>query len=163
MVKFSRIKKQLIKAAIAFMPLIFLSGPAFADGAGSEIGKLTCRLTDVKNVIVFTEQDFDCQFKPTKGNNESYIGRIKKVGIDLSIKKDAVIIWGVLAATNAPSGLKALAGTYVGVGADVSIGAGVGAKLLVGGSKDAFSLQPLSVSGIKGGGASVGLESFELK
>ncbi|HKN27616.1 MAG TPA: DUF992 domain-containing protein, partial [Roseiarcus sp.] len=40
-----------------------------------------------------------------------------------------------------------LAGTYVGVGAQATAGAGVGANVLVGGSGRAFSLQPVSIEG----------------
>jgi hypothetical protein len=41
----------------------------------------------------------------------------------------------------------ALAGTYAGVGAEASAGAGLGANVLVGGTGRAFSLQPLSIEG----------------
>jgi Protein of unknown function (DUF992) len=38
-------------------------------------------------------------------------------------------------------------GTYAGVGAEATAGAGVGANVLVGGTGRAFSLQPLSIEG----------------
>jgi hypothetical protein len=44
----------------------------------------------------------------------------------------------------------ALAGTYAGVGAQASAGAGLGANVLVGGTGRAFSLQPLSIEGLVG-------------
>jgi len=43
-----------------------------------------------------------------------------------------------------------LSGTYTGVGAQASAGAGVGANVLVGGTGRAFSLQPVSISGQTG-------------
>ena len=56
------------------------------------------------------------------------------------------MVWGVLApSSGVPHG--ALAGTYGGVGAQASAGAGLGANLLVGGTGRAFSLQPLTVGG----------------
>ena len=39
---------------------------------------------------------------------------------------------------------------------------GVGTKLLVGGAENVVSLQPVSVSGIEGVGAAVGVERFVL-
>ena len=56
------------------------------------------------------------------------------------------LVWGVIAATSGVPAA-ALAGKYAGVGANASIGAGAGANILVGGSGNAFSLQPISVEG----------------
>jgi hypothetical protein len=59
------------------------------------------------------------------------------------------LIWGVIApASGVPHG--ALAGTYTGVGAQATAGAGLGANVLVGGTGRAFSLQPVSVEGQTG-------------
>jgi len=136
--------------------------PALSQ-SGVEIGMLTCKVKDVTNLIVYTTQDFSCEFKPSKGEAEAYAGKISKIGLDLSVKNDFTIVWAVLAPTAAAYEPHALAGTYGGVGADVALGAGVGAKVLVGGSKDSFSLQPVSVAGVEGAGASVGIEEFKLK
>ena len=58
-------------------------------------------------------------------------------------------MWGVIAPSmGVPHG--ALSGTYGGVGAQATAGAGVGANVLVGGSGRAFSLQPISVQGQTG-------------
>ena len=140
----------------------FAVAPAFSQ-SGVEIGMLTCKVQDVSNMIVYTTQDFACEFKPSKGELETYAGKISKIGLDLSIKKEFTIVWAVLAPTEAAYEPHALAGTYGGVGADVALGAGIGAKVLVGGSEDSFSLQPVSVAGVGGAGASVGIEQFKLE
>jgi uncharacterized protein DUF992 len=44
----------------------------------------------------------------------------------------------------------ALAGTYAGLGAQATAGAGVGANALIGGTGRSFSLQPLSIQGQTG-------------
>ena len=139
-----------------------VSGAALA-AEGVEVGVLTCKVTDVDNLIVYTEQDFDCTFDPKDGADQFYTGQISKVGVDLSIKNDFTVVWGVLAATQDAYSPNVLAGTYVGAGADVALGAGIGAKALVGGGADAFTLQPVSVSGVEGVGASIGIEKFELQ
>ncbi len=140
---------------------VLLAGPAAAQ-SGVEIGVLTCRVTDVTNVVVYTEQSFDCSFEPAQGETESYSGEITKIGLDLSIKNDFTIVWAVLAPTNTALEPGSLAGTYAGVGADVTLGAGVGANILVGGGENSFSLQPVSVAGLTGAGASLGIETFTL-
>jgi len=139
-----------------------LAGPASAQ-SGVEIGVLTCRVTEVTNLVVYTSQTFDCTFDPANDRpTESYAGEITKIGVDLSIKNDFTIVWGVLAPSQGIYEPGSLAGTYVGAGADVAIGAGVGAQVLAGGGEQSFSLQPVSVSGVEGIGASLGIESFQL-
>ena len=128
-----------------------------------EIGVLTCKVQDVTNLIVYTGQTFGCTFDPINDEDQLYSGQISKIGVDLSIKEDFTIVWGVFAPSENAYSTDALAGTYVGVGADVAIGVGVGGKVLVGGGAESFSLQPISVSGVEGLGASVGIEKFELQ
>ena len=140
-----------------------LSAGAAMAQSGVEIGTLTCKVTDVTNLVVYTSQSFDCTFAGKGGATESYTGEIDKIGVDLSIKNDFTIIWAVLAPTDVAGAEKSLAGTYVGAGADVAIAKGVGAQVLVGGGGNSFTLQPVSVSGVDGIGASLGVESFKLK
>jgi len=54
--------------------------------------------------------------------------------------------WAVIAPTTALQA-HALAGKYVGATGDVSLGVGAGAKVLVGGSHQTVTLQPVSVEG----------------
>ncbi|MGK2229273.1 DUF992 domain-containing protein, partial [Devosia sp.] len=56
-----------------------------------------------------------------------------------------------------------LAGQYVGASAEVSLGLGAGANVLVGGSNDGFMLQPLSVQGQTGINVAVGITGFQLR
>ena len=60
-----------------------LGGTAFAQ-SGAEIGVLTCTVTEIDNVVVYTKETFACEFKPANGEAEHCAGQIKKVGIDLS-------------------------------------------------------------------------------
>jgi hypothetical protein len=153
----------MLKAMTAAALLAGLSATTALAANDTEIGVLTCKVQDVTNLIVYTEQTFGCTFDPVEGDDQSYSGQISKVGVDLSIKEDFTIVWAVLAPSKDAYSPNALAGTYAGVGADVAIGAGAGAKVLVGGGADSFSLQPVSVSGVEGIGASVGIEKFELQ
>ena len=56
-----------------------------------------------------------------------------------------MIVWTVFADTNRYAGM--LAGRYSGATAEVSIAAGLGANVLVGGSNRTVALQPLSLQG----------------
>jgi hypothetical protein len=75
--------------------------------------------------------------------------------------QNAVIVWTVVAPTVAlPPG--SLAGSYGGATASATVGVGVGANVLVGGSSDTISLQPVSIQGgtglnVAGGFASISL------
>ncbi len=121
-------------------------------------------MQDVDNIVVYTEQDFACTFEAAGSDaTEEYTGEITKIGIDLSIKSGFTIIWAVLAPTDDAYEPKALAGRYVGASADVAAGVGGGAKVLVGAGDNSFTLQPVSVTGVEGAGASLGIETFELE
>ena len=72
------------------------------------------------------------------------------------------MVWAVVAATNqvVPG---ALAGDYVGAQGSVAAGAGAGGAVLVGGSNNAISLQPISVSVGTGLNVSAGLGNLNLQ
>jgi hypothetical protein len=155
------LKSAALAAATALVALPAATLPASAAD-GFKVGVLTCEVTEVTNLIVYTDQSFDCTYDPAgDGATESYTGQIDKIGIDLSIKSDFTIVWAVLAPTEQALEPGALAGTYAGAAADVAVGQGVGAAVLVGGG-NSVSLQPVSVSGVEGAGVSLGIETFEL-
>ncbi len=141
-------------ALVALSPLT-----AVAD---IEIGQLTCRQTDRTNLIIFSEANFSCVFDPVNGSNERYIGAVSKVGVDLVANKVETLVWFVLAPTDTIA-TGSLSGEYYGASGDASVGAGVGARALVGGFERSFSLQPAAVSGQEGIGVAAGIERFTLK
>ena len=57
----------------------------------------------------------------------------------------------------------ALAGNYGGASAEATVGAGVGANVLVGGSNRTIQLQPLSVQGQTGLNVAAGVTGIELR
>ena len=57
----------------------------------------------------------------------------------------------------------AAAGDYVGASAGVTAAVGAGANLLVGGSSQAFTLQPLSLQTQTGLNLAVGVSQFQLR
>ena len=150
-------------ASLGLAAAIALTMSTSAAHARADIGVLTCKLKDVKNDIVYTSEEFACEFKPNVGDTQTYTGEIKALGVDLSVTKDVTLVWGVLAPSGDPTKASSLAGRYVGGTAAVSVGAGAAANVLVGGGKDTFTLQPISASGVIGAGAALDVEEFELR
>ncbi len=70
------------------------------------------------------------------------------------------MIWAVYAPTNRRFG--ALAGHYGGATGEATVGAGVGANVLVGGSSRTVTLQPISVQGQVGRNLAVGVAGLDL-
>ena len=81
-------------------------------------------------------------------------------GLDVGIAGGSVIIWSVFADTNRYKGM--LTGTYTGASAEMSIAAGLGANILVGGSNRTVASQPLSVQGQIGLDIAAGVGSLDL-
>ena len=82
------------------------------------------------------------------------------VGLDIGVTSGGVIVWTVFADTNRYAGM--LAGTYTGATAEVSVAAGLGANVLVGGSHRTVALQPLSLQGQVGLDIAAGIGQLEL-
>lgn len=151
------------RIAAAMASGLLLGTPVLAESSALELGTLTCTASEVKNKVLVSTETFDCTFERVSGVSENYTGEIRRIGVDLTFKSDIVIVWMVTTATAHSDAPDSIAGTYVGGGAEVAVGAGVGARVLVGGGDDAFSLNPISVSAVGGAGASLGVERFELK
>lgn len=141
-----------------------LTAPAAAQPAGgTKVGVLTCNTSASLGLIVGSRQNVRCSFSPDNGGPpENYVGHIGRLGLDLGVRGGGVMVWGVVMPT---SGYHhgALAGHYVGVNADASLGLGAGAKVLVGGSHRSVSLQPLTVSGQVGLNLALGVAGLTLR
>jgi hypothetical protein len=127
------------------------------------LGKLTCVSKGSKGLIIMSEKNLMCTFLPVNGEPGSvYAGKIEKYGVDLGVTGQSVMVWEVLAKTGTSMSDEALAGEYYGVGADASVAAGGGAKVIAGGTNKAFMLQPLNVQVQEGINIAVGVEKMTL-
>jgi hypothetical protein len=134
--------------------------PADAQRDRVQVGSLECSLSSSVGMIVASQRNVACNFKPDGGPPEAYVGTMTRVGLDVGITGGGAIIWAVFTGTNRYAGM--IAGTYVGASAEASIAAGLGANVLVGGSNRAVALQPLSVQGQVGLNIAAGVSSLEL-
>jgi hypothetical protein len=126
-----------------------------------EVGVLTCTASSSTGFIVGSTRDIRCRFK-RQGRDEFYSGRIDKFGLDIGVTKQAQIAWAVLAPTaNLPR--RSLVGSYGGVSAEATVGVGVGANALIGGSDKSIVLQPLSVQSQEGLNIAAGVTSLQLR
>ncbi|HYA05321.1 MAG TPA: DUF992 domain-containing protein [Xanthobacteraceae bacterium] len=134
--------------------------PVNAQPARVQIGTLACSVSAGVGLIVASQRNVNCNFQADNGPTEAYTGTMTIVGVDIGFTSGSAIIWGVFAGTNRYVGM--LAGTYAGGTAQATVGAGVGANALVGGSNNSVALQPLSVQGQVGLNAAAGIGALEL-
>lgn len=142
---------------------LLAAGTANAQNAKVVVGTLTCKGSGSVGAIFGSKQTLRCGFDPDgAGNARRYSGSITRVGVDIGVTGPSTMIWTVLASTQeVPSG--ALDGNYAGVSADASVGVGVGANALIGGSNDSIVLQPVSVKGQTGLNLAIGVAELTLR
>ncbi len=127
------------------------------------IGHLDCGIKGGVSFIFGSTRELRCVFHPRlSSDGELYEGQIKKYGLDIGMTNIARLTWVVLAPTDLPVNEGAVMGHYVGVSADASIGVGGGANVLIGGSNNTISLQPLSVQGQTGLNAALAVAEVDL-
>lgn len=149
-------------AALAVAAAAFLPGPTFAQGERVKAGTLTCDISGGIGLIITSKKDLTCMYTPAaSGPREVYVGSISKFGLDVGATSGGQMVWEVYAPTTRRIG--ALAGSYGGASGEATVGAGVGANVLVGGSDRTVTLQPLSVQGQEGLNLAVGVAGLELR
>ncbi len=146
--------------AAAAVSAVMLALPAAAQDR-TEAGMLTCDAAGGVGFVFGSTRELACTFQASDGVVERYVGQINRFGIDLGVTGNSVITWGVLAPTSNISPWT-LAGTYAGVGGEATVGVGVGANAMIGGSNDTIVLQPISVSAQTGVNVAAGITEIEL-
>jgi hypothetical protein len=152
-------KKSLI-LFISVFSMAVVAQPAIAQRP-VKVGTLTCDISGGIGMIVASQKTMACTFAPTRGGKEVYVGTISKFGLDVGATSKGRMVWAVFAPTDKVTG--ALAGTYAGGSTEATVGAGLGANVLVGGSNRTISLQPVSVQGQAGLNLAVGVSGLELR
>jgi hypothetical protein len=149
-------------AALGVVAAMALPVPAMAQGPErTKAGTLTCDISAGIGLIITSKKEVACMFTPSQpGPREVYTGSITKFGLDLGATTGGEMIWSVYAPTNRRFG--ALAGHYGGASAEATVGAGVGANVLVGGSNRTVTLQPVSVQGQTGLNVAAGVAGLDL-
>ncbi len=150
----------LAVAAVA-TSLLALALPATA-AERVKAGQLRCEVSAGLGIIIASSKEMECRFVSQNGFEEHYHGYIRKFGLDIGGTDRGILIWDVFAATEGRM-KNALAGDYIGVGASATVGVGLGANAMVGGSNREFALQPLSTQIQTGLDLAAGVSSMELR
>jgi hypothetical protein len=150
--------QRLASLAIATAALS-VTGPALAK---TQLGILKCDTSIGIGEILLRKQTMTCVFTHSDGKKENYTGAVHQYGVEIGMVKEGHLAWAVVAASPV-SGTGLLAGKYGGVTASAAAGIGLGADVLVGGTGESLSLQPIAVEGEPGIGIAAGVEQIELK
>lgn len=127
-----------------------------------QVGVLECVGGPNLGYVFGSATQLECVFQSGGRRPEPYVALVQRIGLDLGFTQNTGLAWAVYAPTRR-LGRGDLSGSYGGVGANASFGVGVGGNLLVGGSNNAFALQPLSLQGQTGLNATAGIVDVQLR
>lgn len=145
-------------AVLAFAPTAFAADavryqdapPVYEEADarnGVKIGYLTCDIGGGVGYVLGSAKEVGCVFTSVDGaRSEEYAGALRKMGIDLGFTTRGKMVWAVFAPT-AGYHAGSLSGLYQGATAEATVGAGIGANILVGGTSGSIHLQTVSVTG----------------
>ena len=152
----------MLAAVTAVVITALLVGPPNAQPGQVQIGTLACSMSSSIGLVLGSQKNVSCNFKGRHPGEpeEAYTGTMTTIGIDIGVTSGGAMIWEEFASTNRYAGM--LTGKYIGATAEVSVAAGLGANVLVGGSNQTVALQPLSVQGQHGFDIAGGIGSLEL-
>ena len=151
----------MCRSGIGLAAILLFASTDPSAAQQSRAGVLTCDVSAGLGLILGSQKEVSCAFAPQgPGRREDYGGVITKFGLDVGITGGGVMVWEVYTRTVAGPGF--LAGDYAGVSGEASVGAGLGANVLVGGSNRTVTLQPLSVQGQIGLNLAVGVAALHL-
>jgi hypothetical protein len=151
--------------AICFL----LAIPAAASPANAqarqrvEVGMMVCTLSPGIGALIGSRRRMACRLDLFSGQrSENYAGTITRFGVDVGATAGGILTWRVFTRTRA-SGPGTIAGNYIGVSGDASLGIGGGAKILIGGSRRSTMLQPLALVGNVGMNLALGVTGMTLR
>jgi hypothetical protein len=150
-------------AALAVAAAVALPAASMAQAPSRvKVGTLTCDISAGIGLIITSKKDLTCMYTPSQpGPREVYVGSITKFGLDIGATAGGEMVWSVYAPSAGHFGV--LAGDYSGATAEATVGAGLGANVLVGGSNRTVALQPLSVQGQAGLNVAAGVADLRLR
>ncbi|MBA4788187.1 MAG: DUF992 domain-containing protein [Pseudomonadota bacterium] len=138
--------------------------PAAAQTAPKvQVGVLRCAVAPYTGLVLGSVREMTCEFLQGSSNTvlATYKGTARRLGVDLGVGGKSVLGWTVFAPTSSKAAVD-LSGNYAGVSADVAVGIGGGANVLLGGSNSTIALQPVSVQGSTGLNVAAGLTDLTL-
>jgi Protein of unknown function (DUF992) len=142
--------------------LVATATTAMAQRDRVEVGVIECR-GSTTSFIVGSVTELGCVFRASDNSPpEPYHATIRRAGVDIGFPQQVVVAWAVFAPTR---GIQRgdLSGSYVGASASATIGIGVGANGLIGGSNNTIAFQPLSGQAQTGLSVAAGIAGMDLR
>jgi hypothetical protein len=152
---------KIVSTAALSAAVLVAAAPAQAQQRPTQIGTLNCNVSGGVGLIVTSQKSMVCTFTKRRGEREVYTGVVRRFGLDIGATTGGRIVWAVFAPSRTSRG--ALAGEYAGPSAEATIGAGLGANVLVGGSNRSIALQPVSVGAQGGLNFAAGVADLQLR
>ena len=126
------------------------------------VGRLLCASSPRVGMVLGSSQSLRCVFHAISPPRQYvYVGRIRRVGLDLGVTSAGTLSWAVFA-RNSRIRPGTLRGSYVGASGNVAVGPGLGANVLIGGSRRTIALQPISVERSIGFNLAAGVSNLTL-
>ncbi|GLR84444.1 DUF992 domain-containing protein [Bradyrhizobium iriomotense] len=126
------------------------------------VGRLVCFSNPRVGLVLGSAQTLRCVFYARNPPRQYiYEGRIRRVGLDIGVTSAGTLSWAVLA-KNSRIGPGTLRGNYVGASGNLALGPGLGANVLIGGSRRSVMLQPLSIERSIGLNLAAGVTNLSL-
>jgi hypothetical protein len=153
-------RRSLLPAVFALLATLWLGSTEMAKAA--QVGLLRCNVSPSVGLIITSSTQLACRFGRHEFPPEFYVGTISTFGVSLGATGPGHLVWAVFAATPALNPY-ALAGSYGGATANVTLGLGAGANALIGGSGQSIALQPVSLNAQTGVAVTAGISSLVLE
>jgi Protein of unknown function (DUF992) len=155
--------QRCMTAVVSLAALTILTAPAAQAQGLVTLGQLVCKGEGGIGLLIVSQKSFGCRFMPSGNRSvQRYTATVTNFGLDIGKTGNTTLVWTVLSSSNR-TGPGMLSGTYAGAGANASIGVGGGGSLLVGGSNNTVSLQPLSGQVQTGLNIAAGIEGLTLR
>ena len=135
--------------------------PQAASAATVSAGVLRCTVGAGTGYVIGSRRALTCYYYNAYGERETYDGYFSTAGLDIGYTSISGVSWAVIAPSATVRG--SLEGTYVGIGTQATIAAGVGSNAMIGGFNSSINLQPVSVSGQEGLNAQLGFTGMTLR
>jgi hypothetical protein len=142
--------------------LVASATQVMAQGSRVEVGVLECR-GSTTSFIVGSVTELGCTFRGSDNSPpEAYHATIRRAGVDIGFPQQVAVAWAVFAPTR---GIQRgdLAGSYAGASASATVGIGLGANALIGGSNNTIAFQPLSGQAQTGLSIAAGIAGMDLR
>lgn len=131
------------------------------EGDTVELGYVRCDVEGGISFIIGSDRDLECVFESTdKQVVQLFDGKMERFGLDIGYTKSGVMLWTALAGVKFDLSESSIAGEYLQVSAEVALGLGLGANVLLGGN--GIKLVPVSITGLEGLNIAAGVGTMTL-